>query len=55
MRKRIGLARSLIMQPEIMLYDEPTTGLDAITGKEISNLMLDMQRKYNTSSIIISP
>lgn len=54
MRKRIGLARSLIMQPEIMLYDEPTTGLDAITGKEISNLMLDMQRKYNTSSIIIS-
>lgn len=54
MRKRIGLARSLIMQPEIMLYDEPTTGLDAIIGKEISNLMLDMQRKYNTSSIIIS-
>jgi phospholipid/cholesterol/gamma-HCH transport system ATP-binding protein len=54
MRKRIGLARSLIMQPEIMLYDEPTTGLDAITGKEISNLMLEMQKKYNTSSIIIS-
>jgi phospholipid/cholesterol/gamma-HCH transport system ATP-binding protein len=54
MRKRIGLARSLVLNPEIMLYDEPTTGLDPITGKEISNLMLDMQRKYNTSSIIIS-
>lgn len=54
MRKRIALARALIMNPEIMLYDEPTTGLDPITGKEISNLMLDMQKKYNTSSIIIS-
>lgn len=54
MRKRIGLARALIMNPEIMLYDEPTTGLDPITAKEISNLMLDMQKKYNTSSIIIS-
>ncbi|HWY37209.1 MAG TPA: ATP-binding cassette domain-containing protein [Bacteroidia bacterium] len=54
MRKRIGLARSLILRPEIMLYDEPTTGLDPITAKEISKLMLDMQKKYNTSSIIIS-
>jgi phospholipid/cholesterol/gamma-HCH transport system ATP-binding protein len=54
MRKRIGLARSLILKPEIMLYDEPTTGLDPITAKEISNLMLQMQKKYNTSSIIIS-
>jgi phospholipid/cholesterol/gamma-HCH transport system ATP-binding protein len=54
MRKRIGLARALIMNPEVMLYDEPTTGLDPITSKEISNLMLDMQKKYNTSSIIIS-
>ena len=54
MRKRIGLARSLVLNPEIILYDEPTTGLDPITGKEISNLMLQMQRKYNTSSIIIS-
>jgi phospholipid/cholesterol/gamma-HCH transport system ATP-binding protein len=54
MRKRIGLARSLILKPEIMLYDEPTTGLDPITAKEISNLMLQMQMKYNTSSIIIS-
>ncbi len=54
MRKRIGLARSLVLNPEVMLYDEPTTGLDPITAKEISNLMLQMQKKYNTSSIIIS-
>lgn len=54
MRKRIALARTLILKPEIILYDEPTTGLDPITGKEISNLMLKIQEKYNTSSIIIS-
>lgn len=54
MRKRIALARTLILKPEIILYDEPTTGLDPITGKEISNLMLEIQKKYNTSSIIIS-
>lgn len=54
MRKRIALARTLILKPEIILYDEPTTGLDPITGKEISNLMLDVQKKYNTSSVIIS-
>lgn len=54
MKKRIALARTLILKPEIILYDEPTTGLDPITGKEISNLMIDVQQKYNTSSIIIS-
>ena len=54
MRKRIALARTLILKPDIILYDEPTTGLDPITGKEISNLMLKIQKKYNTSSIIIS-
>jgi phospholipid/cholesterol/gamma-HCH transport system ATP-binding protein len=54
MRKRVALARTLILKPEIILYDEPTTGLDPITGKEISNLMLEVQKKYNTSSIIIS-
>jgi phospholipid/cholesterol/gamma-HCH transport system ATP-binding protein len=54
MRKRIALARTLILKPEIILYDEPTTGLDPITGKEISQLMLNLQKKYNTSSIIIS-
>ncbi|MBU1101915.1 MAG: ATP-binding cassette domain-containing protein [Bacteroidetes bacterium] len=54
MRKRVGLARTLILKPEIMLYDEPTTGLDPITSKEISNLILEVQKKYNTSSIIIT-
>lgn len=54
MRKRIALARTLILKPKIILYDEPTTGLDPITGKEISNLMNDIQKKYKTSSIIIS-
>ena len=54
MRKRIGLARTLIMKPEIMLYDEPTTGLDPITSREISELVLQMQQKYQTSSVIIT-
>jgi phospholipid/cholesterol/gamma-HCH transport system ATP-binding protein len=54
MRKRIALARTLILKPEIILYDEPTTGLDPITGKEISKLMVDIQEKYQTSSMIIS-
>ncbi len=54
MRKRLGLARTLILKPEIMLYDEPTTGLDPITSKEISHLILEVQKKYNTSSIIIT-
>lgn len=54
MRKRIGLARSLILKPEIMLYDEPTTGLDTVTSREISELILEMQKKNKTSSIIIT-
>jgi len=54
MRKRIGIARTLILKPEIILYDEPTTGLDPITGKGISNLMVNVHQKYNTSSVIIS-
>ena len=54
MRKRIGLARTLILKPEIMLYDEPTTGLDPITSREISELILQMQKKYRTSSVIIT-
>lgn len=53
-RKRIGIARTLILKPEIMLYDEPTAGLDPITSYEINNLINQMQHKYNTSSIIIT-
>ena len=54
MRKRIALARTLILNPEIILYDEPTTGLDPITGREISTLIVEVGKKYNTSSVIIS-
>lgn len=54
MRKRVGLARTMILKPQIMLYDEPTTGLDPITSKEISKLILEVQKKHNTSSIIIT-
>jgi phospholipid/cholesterol/gamma-HCH transport system ATP-binding protein len=54
MRKRIGLARTLILRPEIILYDEPTTGLDTITSREISELILHIQKKYKTTSIIIT-
>ena len=54
MRKRLGLARTLILKPEIMLYDEPTAGLDPITSKEISTLILEVQHRYATSSIIIT-
>jgi phospholipid/cholesterol/gamma-HCH transport system ATP-binding protein len=54
MRKRAGLARTLIVNPEIMLYDEPTTGLDPMTSREISKLIMDMQKKYKTTSIIIT-
>lgn len=54
MRKRISLARTIIVDPLIMLYDEPTTGLDPVTSDEISSLICDVQRKYRTSSIIIT-
>lgn len=54
MKKRIALARTLILKPEIILYDEPTTGLDPITGKGISNLIVKIQSTYNASSLIIS-
>lgn len=54
MKKRIALARTLILKPAIILYDEPTTGLDPITAREISHLIVNVQKKYNTSSIIIS-
>jgi phospholipid/cholesterol/gamma-HCH transport system ATP-binding protein len=54
MRKRISLARTVVVDPEIMLYDEPTTGLDPATSDEISLLINDVQKKYKTSSIIIT-
>jgi phospholipid/cholesterol/gamma-HCH transport system ATP-binding protein len=54
MRKRISLARTIIVDPLIMLYDEPTTGLDPSTSDEISNLINDVQKKYKTSSLIIT-
>lgn len=54
MRKRIALARTLILKPKVILYDEPTTGLDPITAREISELMLEVQEKYNATAIIIS-
>jgi phospholipid/cholesterol/gamma-HCH transport system ATP-binding protein len=54
MRKRISLARTLVVDPMIMLYDEPTTGLDPVTSEEISSLINEVQKKYKTSSIIIT-
>jgi phospholipid/cholesterol/gamma-HCH transport system ATP-binding protein len=54
MRKRISLARTIVVDPMIMLYDEPTTGLDPVTSDEISLLINDVQKKYKTSSIIIT-
>lgn len=53
-RKRIGIARTLILKPEIMLYDEPTAGLDPITCLEINQLINEVKEKYNTSAIIIT-
>lgn len=54
MRKRISLARTIVVDPKIILYDEPTTGLDPVTSDEISTLINDVQKKYKTSSIIIT-
>jgi|SRR5688572_22642992 len=54
MRKRISLARTIIVDPEIILYDEPTTGLDPVTSDEISILIRDVQKKYKTASMIIT-
>ncbi|WDF67863.1 ATP-binding cassette domain-containing protein [Sphingobacterium oryzagri] len=53
-RKRIGIARTLILRPDIMLYDEPTAGLDPITCLDINSLINEVQERYNTSSIIIT-
>jgi phospholipid/cholesterol/gamma-HCH transport system ATP-binding protein len=54
MKKRIGLARTLILNPDLILYDEPTTGLDPVTSEEISKLIVNVQKNYHASSIIIT-
>jgi len=54
MKKRIALARTLILKPDIILYDEPTTGLDAVTSGEISELILKIREEYNTAAVIIT-
>ncbi len=54
MKKRVGLARTLIMKPEIILYDEPTTGLDPITSREISELMMSIRDKYDTTALTVT-
>ena len=54
MRKRIGLARSIITKPVLMLYDEPTTGLDPISSKEISTLIVDLQHAFKMTSIVVT-
>ena len=54
MQRRVALARALILKPKIIMYDEPTTGLDPITSNEIIQLMRDVQKQYNTSSLIIT-
>ncbi|HED05651.1 MAG TPA: ATP-binding cassette domain-containing protein [Ignavibacteria bacterium] len=54
MKKRIGLARTIITEPKLILYDEPTTGLDPITTKEMSNLILELQKDLNTTSLIVT-
>lgn len=54
MKRRVALARTLILRPKIILYDEPTTGLDPITSKEIIELMLEVQKKYQSASLMIT-
>ena len=54
MKKRIGLARAIILKPEIIIYDEPTAGLDPLTSHEITNLILSIQKKFNATSLIIT-
>lgn len=54
MKKRIGLARSIISEPKLMLYDEPTTGLDPITSKEISSLILELQKSLKMTSVVVT-
>jgi phospholipid/cholesterol/gamma-HCH transport system ATP-binding protein len=54
MRKRVGLARSIVLDPKMILYDEPTTGLDPITAQKINELILDLQSKLNVTSVVVT-
>jgi phospholipid/cholesterol/gamma-HCH transport system ATP-binding protein len=54
MKKRIGLARTIITEPKLILYDEPTTGLDPITTKEISQLIIELQKDMNVTSVVVT-
>ena len=54
MQKRVGLARSIAIRPEIMLYDEPTTGVDPITGGSVDKLIVEMNKKYNITSVVVT-
>lgn len=54
MRKRVGLARAIAMDPELVLYDEPTTGIDPITADAIKNLILDTQRQFGVTSVVVT-
>ena len=54
MQKRVALARALVIEPEIILYDEPTTGLDPITTREISSLISDVQKEFKLTSIVVT-
>ena len=54
MRKRVGIARALALKPEVMLYDEPTTGLDPVTVYTIDQLIVDLQKKYGMTSLVVS-
>ena len=54
MRKRVGLARSIVLDPKVILYDEPTTGLDPITSQKINELIVDLQAKLNVTSVVVT-
>jgi len=54
MRKRVGLARSIVLDPKMILYDEPTTGLDPITSQKINEMIVDLQSKLNVTSVVVT-
>jgi phospholipid/cholesterol/gamma-HCH transport system ATP-binding protein len=54
MRKRVGLARALVLEPEIVIYDEPTTGLDPLATKNVDDMILSTSERYNVTSVVIS-